>query len=175
MAEIISLGLVLAVIALVFVFTLITGNPPTPTSPRVKAKLLSVLPDIPPGVVYELGSGWGTLAFALAGAFPGHAVIGIERSPVPWLVSKCRQLAVRRANLAIERGDFLARPLHDAALVLCYLQPRAMERLRLKLEAELAPGALVLTHTFRLAGWRAREVHEATDIYRTPIYIYRVE
>ncbi len=173
MVEIISLGLVLAVIALVFAYTVITGNPPTPTSPRVKARLISSLPDIPPGVVYELGSGWGTLAFALARALPGHAVIGIERSPVPWLVAVCRQLIRPAGNLTLVQGDFLTRPLDDAALVVCYLQPGAMERLRPKLEAELTAGSLVLTHTFRLAGWPDAEVHEASDIYRTPIYIYR--
>ncbi|MDP6174377.1 MAG: class I SAM-dependent methyltransferase, partial [Rhodospirillales bacterium] len=150
------------------------GNPPTPTSPKVKSKLLSVLPPIGPGKVYELGSGWGGLALSLARVFPENEVVGIERSPLPWLTAMIRGWALGPANLDFKRSDFLKHGLEDAALVLCYLQPAAMARLHPKLEAELAPGATVLSHTFRVPGWQAAETYEAGDIYRTPIYIYWV-
>ena len=57
------------------------GISPTPTSPRVAQKLLEVLPNLHSGKIAEFGSGWGTLAFALARQFPQSEIIAIEISP----------------------------------------------------------------------------------------------
>ena len=175
MVEIVTLIAALAVIALVFVYTLIIGNPPTPTSPRVRARLMAVLPPLGSGSVFELGSGWGTLAFPLARRFPERPVIAVERAPVPWLASRLRLALAGPPNLKIERGDFLARPLDGAALVVCYLHAPAMARLKTKLEAELTPGCWVLSHTFRMAGWEPVRTEGAGDLYRTPVYLYRMD
>jgi hypothetical protein len=48
-----------------------------------------------------------------------------------------------------------------------------MARLRPKLEAELAPGAVLVSHTFALPGWRPEAVVRAPDLHASPIYRYR--
>jgi hypothetical protein len=175
--ESVALFIGLAAIALVFGYTLLTGSPPTPTSPRVCRTMMSVLPKrLPHGdggrEIYELGSGWGGNAITLAATFPDHHVTGIELSPIPWMVARLRLMGRPRANLSFVRGDFLMRDLSGAALVVCYLAGGQMISLRPKLEAELAPGSLILTHTFAMPGWQPVDTVHANDIYRSPVYLY---
>ncbi len=175
-----SLILVLAAFALLLGYTIRTGISPVPTTPRVAAEIFAASPPeslIPPeagGVVYELGSGWGNLAMALAKRFPERAVVGYELSPLPWLVSRLLLRLRPRPNLALRRADFMAADLSDAALVVCYLYPGAMRRLREKLERELPAGALVVCNAFLVPGWRPTSVRHAADQYASPVYLYRM-
>ena len=158
----------------VIVYTLRYGISPMPTSPRVRRVLLELLPDDPGGPVAELGAGWGTLAFPLARRWPERAVTAYEISPVPWLFMRCRQAVTPCRNLRVLRRDFFAADLRGTALVVCYLYPGAMSRLRAKFEAELPPGAVVLPHTFAVPGWVPETAVRAPDLYRTPVYLYRI-
>ena len=170
-----------AAVALVFVYTLVTGSPPTPTSPRVRRAMMHLLPrhlpirsDGKTGKVYELGAGWGGNVIALAKTYPEAEIVGIERSPLPWLFSRLRLIGQRRENASFELGDFTAQPLSDASLVVCYLSGPQMAVLADKLADELTPGTLVMTHTFAIPDWRPVDTVQADDMYRSPIYLYEV-
>ena len=171
--ELVSLGFVLIVVGLVLVYTLITGISPLPTMPRAKAAMFDLLPSDLDGTIYELGSGWGTLAFPLARRHPGCRVVAYESSPVPWLVSKLCQGVWRLPNLTLSRGDFYRAGLGDAALVVCYLFPGGMRKLEPKLAQELRPGALVLSNFFRLPGWQPIGERALGDLHDSRIYLYR--
>ena len=82
--EIIVLAAVLGAVLSVFLPTLWTRAAPLPTSGAVRATLLAMLPLTVDGPVYDLGSGWGGLARALARRYPRTPVIGFEVSPLPW-------------------------------------------------------------------------------------------
>ena len=171
------LALVLSAIGLTLIYTIKTGISPVPTSPRVRDKMLAMIPPerlsvIERGRLFDLGSGWGTLAFALAKRFPEAQVTGYELSPLPWLVSRLIQAVLRRPNLALRRGDFMDAPLNEAALVLCYLYPGGMTRLQPKLAAELPAGALVVSNTFALPDWPPADMERAEDLYDSPVYLY---
>ncbi len=165
-------------IGLILFHTMVTGVPPMPTSGGGRRALIGLLEkapsDDPQGVVYELGSGWGGLAFALARRYPRATIRGIEVSILPWAASKLR-LAVRpQPNLSFRRGDFHDCTLNDAGLVVCYLFPDGMEKLKTKLETELADGAMVVSNTFAMPGWKPERVVRAGDIYSSPVYLYRM-
>ncbi len=49
-----------------------------------------------------------------------------------------------------------------------------MTSLKTKFEEELKPNTLIVSNTFRLAGWEPEEVITLNDIHQTPIYRYRV-
>ena len=84
------------------------------------------------------------------------------------------ELVMRLAGgLVVKRADFLRGRLSDAALVVCYLHPGAMERLAVKLAEELPAGACVVSHTFALPGWQPEAMLRAADLHRSPIYVYR--
>ncbi|EAU63345.1 conserved hypothetical protein [Stigmatella aurantiaca DW4/3-1] len=153
-------------------FTLRTGISPMPTSAKVRRELLALIPPGLEGTVLELGSGWGTLAFALADACPRAQVVGFELSPLPYAFSWLRQRLAPRPNLRLVRQDFTNVSYEGASLAVCYLFPEAMRRLAPKLAEELPPGAFILSHTFALRGWTPSRTAVAADLYRTPIYLY---
>lgn len=166
-------ALLFAAISLL-VTALRNGIGPMPSSPRVVHALLQMIPADLEGNIVELGAGWGSLLFPLAKAFPRCQVIGYENSLVPFLfASALQKLLFRAANLQVRREDFFQKPLHATSLVVCYLYPGAMKRLREKFETELPAGALVLSHTFAVPGWTAKQVIELNDLYKTKIYLYK--
>jgi hypothetical protein len=146
---------------------------PMPSSPKVKKSLFSQLPHVK-GKVYELGSGWGTLAFPLARHCPSSQVVGLETSTIPYTFCRLWLSVAKTPNLHFEKKDFFDVPLNDAALVVCYLYPEAMKRLKDKFEKELQPGTWVVSNTFAIPGWPPVKIVEVDDIYFTKIYVYRV-
>mgnify|MGYP001970358404 FL=1 len=174
--EIAALILAFGTIAVVAVWTVATGCPPAPTSPQVRRAMLAILPPHLPGSnrgrIYELGSGWGGLSRALADRFPGRPVVGIELSPLPFLVAWARNMFAPKQNLTLQFGSFLNADISDAALVVCYLSPDVLVKLRLKMERELASDALVLSNTFGIPEWKPAATGATPDIYRSPVYLY---
>ncbi len=174
MKDVAILGAAYGAIGLTLAYTLRTGISPVPTTPRVRRTLLEGLPrELGEGTIFELGCGWGSLAVPLARAYPGHPVVGYELSPLPWAVSWLRARFVRSRNLRVFRRDFHRADLGDACLVVCYLYPGGMERLRPKLEAELRADALVVSNFFPVPGWTPQQTLRADDLERSPVYYYR--
>lgn len=146
-----------------------------PTSSKAKKFLISALPKDAPGPIYELGSGWGSLAFPLAKRYPKISVTCYETSLFPYLFSKLRHYFDPLPNLKFIRQDFFQIPLPKESLVICYLYPGAMRRLKIKFEEELSPKALIVSNTFAIPGWRPISTIKVPDLYATNIYLYRSE
>lgn len=167
-----ALAVVLIVTALLLAYTVRTRNSPVPSTPAVRRAMLAVLPEQVDGVVYELGAGWGGLALALARRYPHNRVVGYELSPLPWALTRARIGVVGPGNLEVHRADFMTRTFADAGVVAAYLSPGAMERLRPKLAAELAGGAVLVSSTFPVPHWKPQQVVRADDQYATLVYRY---
>ncbi len=162
---------------LVVAYTLRTGAPPWPSSPAARRTLLAALPPdeaLPPGVVLELGSGWGGLALALAARLPGRRVVAVELSPVPWAVTRLRALAGQVGNLDARRADLHGVDVSDAALIICYLHRDAMTRLAARLATEAPAGARVVSNSFALGDWTPVARHPVRDAFGSEILVYRV-
>lgn len=171
-AEAIVLIVLLLLGTVILAYTVRTGVPPMPTGPGARAVMLRLMPKAVDGTVYDLGSGWGGLALALADRYPGNPVVGIELSPIPYLFSRARLLLRPRPNLQFRRADLLRRPLGDAGALTCYLMPPVMRRLGPKLAAELRPGAVVVSYTFAFDGWRPETMTIEAESGPSPIYRY---
>src|SRR4051812_17239822 len=165
------LGVVLASASLVY-FTLRTGISPMPSNPLQRTATLEAV-GLTPGPIFELGAGWGTLAFALADRFPHASVVAFELSWIPYGVMRIRHALRPRKNLKLLRADFLQATLSEAQVLVCYLYPGAMEALAPKLKAEAA-GARLVSHTFAVRGWTAESELTLADLYRSHVYVYRV-
>ena len=166
------LALLFAAVCLVVIWTIKTGISPMPTSGKAKALLLAAIPKNHSGKIVELGSGWGTLLFPLAKKHPLSTIVGYELSPIPYWFSKLRHCFQPLSNIKIYRKDFFQIPLNEASIVVCYLFPGAMERLKNKFDRELVSETLVISNTFAVPGWNPTKVLELNDIYHTKIYIY---
>lgn len=175
LVELIVLAIACLALASIFWSTLRLGISPMPTTAKVKREVLALVAPELEGEVHELGAGWGTLAFALAARCPRAKVIGWERSPFPFLFCRLRLLVQRRPNLTVRFADFHHADLKGARLVITYLWTGAMARLGPKFEAELPDGAEVISHTFAWRGKEPIETRITSDLYRTPVYRYRME
>ncbi len=173
MIEILFLFFLLMIIGNVLWYSWRFGITPTPTSRKVGKSIIDILPFIKEDQrIYELGSGWGTMSFALATHYPQCEIYAFEISPIPYFFSK---LLNGRKNILYARKDFLSVPLRQASLIFCYLYPGAMESLKEKLQNELQAGTWIITHTFAIRGWIPNKIFHANDLYNTPIYIYLIK
>lgn len=170
---------ILFIFVLVVVFSIVrwsvkNGIGPMPTSPKAKSVLLNNLPSHWQGIIYELGSGWGTLAFPLAKKYPNCTVIACENSPVPYFITRLRLCFSRHKNLHLKRQDFFNQDLRRATMIVCYLYPAAMQKLKKKFENELTNETLVISNTFSILGWPEHKIYEVRDMYHSKIYVYVV-
>ncbi len=144
------------------------------TSRAISAMISMALPEVKEDmVIFDLGSGWGGLAVALAKHFPNHRVYGIENSLFPFLYSRLRNLLFPRSNLYYLRGDILEIKFDSPCIIVCYLYSGAMKKLKEKFEQDLQEGSVILSNTFTLVDKVPEDILELNDLYKTKIYKYR--
>ena len=129
----------------------------------------------PEDLVYDIGSGDGRIVIAASSEFGAHAV-GVE---IDGALVRLARRRIKKAGVqelaAIERADFFEADIHEATVVTLYLLPKVNALLKKMLEEQLHDGARVVSHTFRIPGWRPAKVAEAP--YRRgkrPIYLYEM-
>lgn len=129
--------------------------PYVPT-PRTAVRRMLALADVDEGdVVYDLGSGDGRIVIMAAKEFGARGVgVEIDRDLVERARFKARQAGVAD-RVTFRRGDLFDADLGDATVVTLYLWPHMNERLRPKLQSELAAGARVVSYDFGIEGWAA--------------------
>jgi len=170
----ITFGLALAALVSIVWTSFRVGISPMPSSRKAQKAIISAIPDHTQGLIIDLGSGWGSVVFPLAQSFPLATIRGIELSLIPWAYSRIRAALSGHSNLDIQRGNFQTNSLAGAKVIVCYLFPDRMKSLKSKFKEELEPDTLIVSNTFRLAGWEPEEVIILDDIHQTPIYRYRV-
>lgn len=152
MLHLFSLAALLLVCALslsILVFQGITGVPPLSSNPTEALDVVALLRQAgleENAIVYELGSGWGSLVIALASAFPNAQIRGIEMSPFPYWVARLRTR--KMSNVVLHVGDFYKCDLTDAQAVTCYLMIKPMPKLAGFLDRMLKPGTPVVSLSF---------------------------
>ena len=171
--EVLSLGSALVVIASIFIYTLLTGISPMPTSAKVCRAMLDILPNNIDGAIFDLGSGWGTLAIPLARQYPNCPVYGYEISPLPWFYSYLRKGISGFRNLRFHRYNYLKVDLSAAAIIVVYIHADGMEILKSKFEHELKPGTLIVSNFFQIRGWEPIQTTTVDDIHQTKVYLYQ--
>lgn len=158
-------------------WTIKNGISPMPTSPKVKKAFLQIIEKSIPkdlnGDIYELGSGFLTLGLPLARIFPNNKIICLETSTIPSIYSRVLNYFLKYKNLDVRNEDFFNVNLNQASLVVCYLYPKAMEKLKAKFENELQDGTYIMSNTFSIPGWTPVKQVIVDDLYKTHIYLYR--
>ena len=159
----------------VLAFQAITGVPPLSASRAEAANIVALLRQAglsERAVIYDLGSGWGSLVLALARAYPKARIVGIEWSPLPHWVARFRTR--RMANVHLRRGDFHARDLRDAQAVTCYLMMKPMPKLAGFLDRVLSEGTPVVALAFWFRGREPAAVR-GTGTSAAALYHWRRE
>lgn len=131
--------------------------------------ILRLLPTSPCRII-DLGCGNGALLRYLARARPDCFFVGLEHAPLTWAWA---WLSVRgMKNVSICRSNFWAHPLGGYALVYAFLSPVPMQRLWAKAQAEMLPGARLVSNSFAVPGITPHSSVVVPDRRRTQLYIY---
>ena len=104
----------------------------------------------------DIGCGVGTVLARLAPLFPEGEFRGLEIAPLPFVISWLRARASRR--FATRRANFWRENLAHHDVVYAFLSPVPMNDLWRKARAEMRPGSLLVSNTFRIDGVPADSV-----------------
>jgi len=123
-------------------------------------------------LLYDLGCGDGRLII-LAAKDVGAKSKGIDLRED--LIERAKT-EIKRLNLedkvSIIRANFFDVDISDADVVTLYLTSSANERLRPKFEKELRQGCRVISHDFKVPGWKPQGVYD--ELLGHTIYTYRI-
>lgn len=153
---------------------LIGGAPFVPTPMERCRKMLSVAKVKKGEKVYDCGCGDGRTVYLAANEF-GAEAFGIELSPLVYFWARIRKLFWRsRADISF--GNLWWHSFTDADVVAFYLMPEMMERIAVKLEKELKPGARVVSYAFPVKRWKpVAQIPRDHKKGHCPIWVYEME
>ena len=125
----------------------------------------------PGQVMMDLGCGDGRVLRCIHRRY-GVKAVGYERNPLAYI--NARLLCLGRRGITVRFRDFRKADLSGADVVFCYLFPDALQDLADKLDAELKPGATVVSANFALPKWRPERILRSDRSLREdPLYVYR--
>ncbi len=120
---------------------------------------------------YDLGCGDGRTVVLAAKKFGARAT-GLEISWPLFALCKIRQWLNRSADISFRLTNLFRADLADADAVYFFGMPNTIRnKLRLKLEKELRPGARVISYVFSVPGWQPAVVDRPSP-RQLPIYLY---
>ncbi|MEM7173240.1 MAG: class I SAM-dependent methyltransferase [Pseudomonadota bacterium] len=120
----------------------------------------------------DLGCGLGGVLTRLAKNRKGR-FFGIETAPLPFVFSWLRALLFDRKRLAIYRASLWDQDLSQFDVVYCFLSPEPMPTLFEKAKAEMKPGSLFISNSFRVPDYPADKILTLGDRRATQLHIWR--
>lgn len=153
--------------------TFFVGIPPMPSSYKARKAMRECCAETGNGAIFELGSGWGNLLIPLAKQFPQRQLVGYELSLMPWFVTWVLIKLLGLKNITLYRKDFLQADLSGASVIVCYLFPESMKKLEGKLQTNGGKLEYIISNNFSLPQHRPVKTIQLTDLYQSPIYLYR--
>lgn len=122
-------------------------------------------------VVYDLGSGDGRIIIAAAREC-GATSVGYEIAFLPYIVSYAKILSGGlRKRVRVKLRDFYHCDLSGADVIITFLLPKAMRRLKEKFERELKPGTRVVTCAWSIPGWKP-DIVDKPSLSEISIFVY---
>ncbi len=128
--------------------------PYVPTPLNIVREMLTIAGAGPGDVVYDLGCGDGRVLFTAVEEFKVSRAVGydLDQEMVEGLEKRIRDAGMVGRIAAIQ-ANFMEADLTPATIVTLYLTTSGNAKLKPKLEADLKPGARVISHDFPIHGW----------------------
>jgi ubiquinone/menaquinone biosynthesis C-methylase UbiE len=138
--------------------------PYVPTPYPVVRAMLKIASAGPGDVVYDLGCGDGRILIVAVKEFNVRKAVGIEidKERYKLAVSRIQEEGVSSRAHVIQ-GDFFNVDISEATIVTLFLLTSVNEMLKPKLEKELKEGARVVSHEFRIPGWKPQKIIDVRD------------
>ncbi len=138
--------------------------PYVPTPIPVVRAMLKLARAGPDDIVYDLGCGDGRILVVAVKEFNVKKAVGIEKDE--------ERLKEARKNIeenevsdrvVLVNDDFFNVDISEATIVTLFLLTIVNEALKPKFERELKSGARIVSHEFRIPGWRPYKVVDVRD------------
>lgn len=128
--------------------------PYVPSPLNIVREMLSLAGAGPNDVVYDLGCGDGRVLFTAVDEFKVAKAVGYEldMEMVEALEKRIKDLGMV-GRVSVIQANFMEVDITKATVVTIYLTTSGNVKLRPKLEADLKPGARVVSHDFPVHGW----------------------
>ena len=128
--------------------------PYVPSPLNIVREMLALAGAGPGDVVYDLGCGDGRVLFTAMEEFNVTSAVGydLDQQMVEALDRRVREAGMT-GRMEVIQANFMEVDLSPATIVTIYLTTSGNAKLRPKLEAELKPGARVVSHDFPIHGW----------------------
>ena len=143
------------------------------SSKSVNTALESLLPKQGQFSFIDLGSGCGGLLNTLASIHKNGRFYGIESAPLPFLISKLRNI-FHVSSCKIFWGDFWKHDFSKYDVVYAYLSPVPMESLWHKVSKEMRPGSLLISNTFIIPGIAPDKSIQLNDFSNSTLYLWKI-
>lgn len=143
------------------------------SSKSVNTALKTLLPEQGQFSFIDLGSGCGGLLNNLASVHRNGIFYGIESAPLPFLISKLRNI-FHVSSCKIFWGDFWQYDFSKYDVVYAYLSPIPMESLWHKASKEMRPGSLLISNTFIIPGVTPYKSIELNDFSKSTLYLWKI-
>jgi predicted RNA methylase len=148
---------VVFIITLVLLFFLLSmvWPPDSPWSPwwrtnkqiaQLQCRLAKITKD---DIVYDLGCGDGTALLTAVKKFGAKQGVGVEIDPFRAFIAQIR-MKIHRVPVRIVRKNFFDMDVSEATVVILYLVPKALNKLKPKLLKELKPGTRIVTFVYKI-------------------------
>ncbi len=157
-----------------------SGAPWVPTFKRDIERIRRLL-DLKDGEKFvELGCGDGRVVLALSSPLLQKErdrvrskiiAVGVELSIIQWIAAQIRRIITRSWNTRFVLGNAFAYDLRDADAVYLFLLPETYEKIRPKLEAELKPGARLVSFVWPIPDWNPTKVDEMPGAAKLYLYV----
>ena len=152
---------------------------PFVASPLPVVRQMLILSELKSGeTFYDLGSGDGRTVIMAAKDF-GAKSVGVElrEDLAKRALSNINELGLE-TKVQILQNDIFKVDLSPADVVFLYLTTSANEKIKPKLEAELKPGARVVSHDYEILGWKSSKIDNFCENPRLgypshTIYVYK--
>ena len=136
--------------------------------------LATMLPDLRPFRLVDLGSGFGGVLFYLETRFPQGQFSGVEIAPAPWLISRLRS-RLRRSRVDFLRRDYARLDLGAFDVVFAFLSPAAMPDLWQQAERQMRAGSLFVSLSFGVDARPPDRVIPLAAGERHTLYAWRMQ
>jgi tRNA G37 N-methylase Trm5 len=149
--------------------------PYVPSPQSVVDKMLESAELKPGETLFDLGCGDGRIPITAAREFKTKGVcVEISDELVKAARENIKRLGLEN-SVTVVHGNLLQVDLKPADVVTLYLLTDSNEKLRPALEKSLKPGSRVISHDFKMRGWKPNRIDTVDVSGRThTIFVYRM-
>ncbi len=129
-------------------------------------------------LLYDLGSCRGNFVFGISRACPDLKIVGIDNSYIRTWAARLRNYIqprrLQKNQISFLKADLFKTDLSNADLIFIYLPKELLAALEAKLQQNLKPGALVITHRVYFPNWQPSQtlLSGQPEIKNGNLYIY---